>query len=172
MAYTTNWQMVDPRLGAQPITDISTTANHPLGTRIKAVDRGTNQNGEGEFVYVKGVTNGAAGSWVGIDADDYTTVLTVSDGVYQIIGVLMSALDASTKYGWAQVRGKAVAKVLASFADNADIYLTGTAGSMDDADVAGDYVLNAVGCSAIDTPATGFAEVQLEYPSTDNALDN
>jgi hypothetical protein len=172
MSYTTDWQLVQPLVGAQPIADLSTTQNHPLGTRVRARDAGSNGNGEGEFIYVKGVSSGTRGDFVGIDADDYTTTLTVADGVYQLIGVLMSTLDASTKYGWAQIFGKAVANVKASFADNGDLYLTSTPGSLDDADVAGDYVLNAVGASAIDTPETGKAEVQLAYASTDNALDN
>ena len=172
MAYSTDWQPVDPRIGAQPIQSVSTTQQHPLGTRIRAVDRGSNANGEGEFIYCIGVTNGALGAWAGIFADNGATVLTVADGVYKLIGIMMSVMDATTKYGWCQISGKAVALCLASFADNGDVYLASTAGSVDDADVAGDYVLNALGASAIDTPATGFAEFELMYPSTDDAKDN
>ena len=64
MAYSTNWQLTDSQVGLQGITEVSTTQQHALGTVRRAVDRGTNANGEGTFIYVKGVTNGAAGSWV------------------------------------------------------------------------------------------------------------
>ena len=171
MAYSTSWQPISHLIGIQPIADVSTTQNHPFGTTIKAVDQGTNANGEGEFMYVKGVTNGAVGSWVIINQDDYTTTLAVADG-HGSLGIMMSALDASTDYGWVQIRGKAVGKCLASFADNGVVYLTATAGSVDDADVAGDFVSGAKGASAIDTPATGMAEFEIMYPFVRDGLDN
>lgn len=172
MAYSTSWKHLDPTIGLQPIDEVSTTQLHPLGLIVKAEDKGSNGNGVGEFIYVKGVTNGAVGSWVGIAADDFTTTLAVANGIYPLVGVLMSALDASTDYGWAQISGKAVGKALTSFADNGDVYLTATAGSVDDADVAGDFVSNAKGASALDGPATGMAEFELSRPFTRDGLDN
>lgn len=172
MAYSTDWQPVTPRIGMQPISEVSTTQKHPLGTRVMCVDRGSNSNGEGEFIYVKGVSSGALGAWVGINADDYTTTLATANGVYPLIGIMMSVLDATTDYGWCQISGKAVGLALAAFADDGDVYLTGTAGSVDDADVAGDYVSGAKGASALDTPATGMAEFEIHYPSTDDGKDD
>lgn len=170
--YTTDWKIIDGPVGAQPIASVSTTQQHPLGTRVKAVDRGSNQNGEGEFIYCKGVSSGALGAWCGIAADDYATTLATANGVYPLIGIMMSVMDATTDYGWLQISGKAVGLCLASFADNGDVYLTATAGSVDDADVAGDYVSGAKGASAIDAPATGMAEFEIHYPSTDDGKDD
>lgn len=170
--YTTSWQPITPRVGIQPIADTSSTQQHDLGTIIQCVDRGSNANGVGEFMYVKGVTNGAVGSWVGVNADDYTTTLAVANGIYPLIGIMMSALSAATLYGWIQITGKAVGKALTSFADNGDVYLTATAGSVDDADVAGDFVSNAKGASALDAPATGMAEFEISRPFTRDGLDN
>ncbi len=59
-------------------------------------------------------------------------------------------------------------KALTAFADNADVYLTSTAGSVDDTDVAGDFVSNAKGASALDAPATGMAEFEIQYPYMDD----
>jgi hypothetical protein len=42
--------------------------------------------------------------------------------------------------------------------------LTSTAGSVDDAVVAADKIDGARGASAIDTPTTGFAYINLNYP--------
>ena len=69
-------------------------------------------------------------------------------------------------------KGKGVAKVLSGFADNADCYLTATDGSIDDTDVAGDYINRMKGASAIDTPSTGLAEVELARPSVSDGKDN
>ena len=171
MAYSTNWQHVDPRIGMQPIDEASSTKRHQLGTIVQAKDVGANANGSGEFIYVKGVTNGAAGSWVTYNSDDGGTTLLAADAIGPV-GVLMSALSASTLFGWVQVQGKAVGKALAAFADDANVYCTSTAGSVDDAVVAGDLVFNAKGASALDAPATGFAEFELARPFVKNGLDD
>lgn len=140
---------------------VDTTKKHQLGTRARDEDGN-------EYVYVQGVASGAAGSWVTMD-EDYVTTLAVADGQGRV-GVLMAALDATTDYGWAQIYGKnTIAKVLASFADNGKIFLTATAGSVDDADVAGDAVVGAVGRSAV---SGGVATVELNYPFVhDVAID-
>ena len=172
MAYSTSWRPVNAAIGHQPINATSTVAQHPLGTIVRAWDYGDNRNGEGEFIYVKGVTNGAVGSWVGINLDDGSTTLAVADGYYPLVGVLMSALSASTLYGWAQISGKAVGKAEAGFADNGMVYLTATPGSVDDTAVPGDLVQRALGASALDAPATGMAEFELSRPHTDNDEDD
>jgi hypothetical protein len=173
MAYSTDWKIFSPALvGWQPISEVSTTQRHDLGTIVQAVDRGSNGNGVGEFIYVRGVTNGAVGSWVGINADDHGTTLAVANGIYPMVGVLMAVLDASTDYGWAQISGKAVGKALAAYADNGNVYLTATAGSVDDAVVAGDLVHRAKGASALDGPATGMAEFEISRPHTDDDVDD
>lgn len=172
MAYSTSWRPISPIVGLQPIAEVSTTQNQELGLIVQAKDVGSNRNGVGEFIYVKGVTNGATGSVVGINADDGSTTLAVANGKYVLVGVLMSDLDASTDYGWAQITGKAVGKVLAAFADNGDCYLTATAGSVDDADVAGDFVVGMKGASAIDFPATGMAELELSRARTTDGADD
>jgi hypothetical protein len=168
MAYSTNWQISSPIIGLPTISDHSTTQGAPLGTVVKAVDRGTNQNGEGEFIYLKGVANTVAGSVVRYDEDDYSTTLLGADMIGQV-AVALSACVAG-EYGWYQIKGKAVAKVLAGFLDNANVYATATAGSVDDAVVAGDRVKKCKGASAIDGPAVGFAELEIDRPFVDDGL--
>ena len=56
MAYSTDWRAKGPViLGNQAINEVSTTQRHPLGTIVQAEDHGSNGNGTGEFMYVKGV---------------------------------------------------------------------------------------------------------------------
>lgn len=141
-----SWKHIGPNaIGAQPITERSTTALHPLGFEVDAVDKGTTAYGVGRFKYIKGVASAVAKNWVGIPSDNYTAVLAVANGNYPL-GVLMAALTASY-YGWAQIEGKAIASCLTQFADNGVPYLTATAGSIDDASVAGDWISGALGAS-------------------------
>lgn len=139
------WRLVSERVGAQPIAERDTTQRHPLGTIVTARDAGTTAYGEGEFVYVKGVASCAAKDWVGIPSDNFTLVRAVANGNYPL-GVAMAALTASY-YGWVQISGKALGNCLTQFADNGQVFLTATAGSIDDASVAGDFIIGAVGAS-------------------------
>jgi hypothetical protein len=149
----------DNMLGLQPIATTDTVQNHPLGTIVRAVDP---TYGAGEFIYLKGVASTAVGSWVTYNMDDGTTTLLAANAIGPV-AVAMSA-NVASQYGWYQIQGKAVGKVLAAYADNGLVYATATAGSVDDAVVTGDMVVNAKGASAIDTPSTGLAEMEISRP--------
>ncbi len=154
-------------IGWQAIATTETAAKHPLGTIIRAHDT---TYGAGEFIYLKGVASTAVGSWVHYNADDWTTALTAANGIGPV-AVAMSA-NVANQYGWYQISGKAVGKALASYADNGLVFLTATAGSVDDAVVDGDMVHLAKGASAIDTPSAGFAEFEIHRPYTDDITTN
>lgn len=158
------YQIASPLIGQQPITEVSTVQNHPLGAIVQAVDP---TYGQGEFIYLKGVASCAYGSWVTYNQDDGSSALLAANAIGPV-AVSMAALVAST-YGWFQISGKTVGKALASYADNALVYATATAGSVDDAVVAGDRVKNAKGASAVDTPSTGLAEFEIARPWMDDA---
>lgn len=168
MPYTTNWKSIDHQIGVQNIADTSTTQLHALGKIVRAKDFGDNANGEGEFIYLKGVASTAVGSWVIYNSDDGTTALLAADAIGPV-AVAMSA-NVANQYGWYQIQGKAVGKALTGFADNANVYATATAGSVDDAVVAGDRVKQAKGASALDGPATGMAEFEIDRPFVDDGL--
>ncbi len=138
------WRHVNARIGMQPIASTSTTQLHPFGTIVVAKDVGNTAYGEGEFIYVKGVASGALNAWAGYNSKSGTTTLATANGNYPI-GVMLSTLSATTTFGWLQIKGRAIGKCLTQFADNGRVYLTGTAGSIDDASVAGDVIHNAVG---------------------------
>lgn len=160
------WKHIDPVVGAQGIQEIVTTKKHHLGERRQAVDP---DYGVAEFVYVKGVTNGAYGSWVTINADDWTTTLLAANAIGPV-GILMAALDASTKFGWAMIYGKHPAgKCLTSFADNGRVYITATGGSVDDASVAGDVVHGAKGASTT-VVSSGVAEFEIHHPFVEDRV--
>lgn len=134
------------------------------GQRVQAVDT---TYGEGEFIYLAGVASNTANSWVTFGADSMTAVLLAANAIGPV-AVSMAATVAN-KYGWFQIYGKAIGKALAAYADNGLVYATATAGSIDDAVVAGDRVKNALGASAVGTPSTGLAEFEIQYPFMDDA---
>jgi hypothetical protein len=152
--------------GTQSIAETDTVQRHALGTIVDAYDP---VYGAGEFVYLAGVASTAIGSWVTFNRDDGTTALLAANAIGPV-AVAMSANDAATKFGWYQITGKAIGLCLALFADNANVYATATAGSVDDAVVAGDRVKNAKGASAIGTPSGSFAEFEIDRPFMDDAL--
>ncbi|MFQ5356632.1 MAG: hypothetical protein ACE5DY_09160 [Mariprofundaceae bacterium] len=163
-----NFVSTEGRIINQAIDEISTTQNHPLGTIVRAKDIASTDYGEGEFIYLLGVASTAVGSAVTYNADDGSTALLAANA----IGPVAFAMGANvaSSYGWYQIEGKAVGKVLAGFADNANCYATATAGSIDDAVVAGDRVKICKGASAIGTPSAGLAELEISRPFMDDGL--
>lgn len=159
------YRITDTVVGTQPIATTDTVQNHPLGTIVRAVDP---VYGAGEFIYLKGVASTVVGSWVLFNPDDFSTSLLAANDIGSV-AVAMSACVASN-YGWYQIKGKAIGKALTGFVDNANVYSTATAGSVDDAIVAGDRVKNAKGASAVDTPSTGLAEFEIDRPFVDDGL--
>jgi hypothetical protein len=143
---------------------------HPFGTIVRARDAGSTGYGEGEFIYVKGVANGAVASWAGYNSKTGATTLAAANGNYPL-GVMVSTLDATTKFGWLQIRGRAVGKCLTEFADNGVCYLTSTAGSIDDASVIGDVVHNAIGRNGGTVTVGDLAgEFELNRPYSENRV--
>ena len=153
------WHITNPALiGWQPITDTSTTQQHPLGMIVQAYDP---TYGTGEFIYLLGVASTAARDWVTYNADDYSTTRLVANARGPV-AIAMSA-NVASQYGWYQISGKALGKCLTQFADDGRVYITGTAAAVDDASVAGDVVWQAKGASTT-TVDSGYAEFEIHRP--------
>lgn len=154
-----NWVITEPMTGFQDIQTTETVQKHPLGTRVRA-NHAT--YGEGAFVYLKGLAATAVGELVIYDNNAGTTTRATA-GSRGPAGVAMSA-NVANQWGWYQVAGSGVIKS-GAVAANANVYVTATAGTVDDAVVSGDKVDGARFKTADGTPAAGFATVQLESPS-------
>jgi len=151
---------------ASDTTAVDSTLEHPLGTR--AFDTAGN-----EYIYLTGVTSTAVGSWVTFD-EDHLTALAAANASGRV-AIAMAITDSISEYGWYMIYGKhPAAKVLVGFADNGVCYLTTTAGSVDDADVAGDLINGAIGRSAgTGTPATASAAIiELNYPHVNDTAND
>lgn len=135
-------------------TQVHAVKKYRLGTR-KSDPAGN------EYIYLKGVASTVAGSWVTFD-EAHVTTLAVADAQGRV-AVAQAAVDSTSEYGWYMIYGTCSALCLASFLDNGKVYLTSTPGSVDDADVAGDAIVGAVGRSARNT-TTGMATFELNRP--------
>jgi hypothetical protein len=157
MAYT----IINPRVGMQPIAVTDTTQNHPLGTIVEANDP---TYGTGEFVYLKGIGSTVVGSMVDFDQYLGTTALSPATGGTGPVAVAMSA-NVANQYGWYQITGSAVVKAPNAMVAGADVFsLAATPGSVDDAAVNGEQILNAKVSTTTGTPSTGLAVIQINRP--------
>tara|TARA_R110000744_G_scaffold157670_2_gene273565 strand:- start:216 stop:719 length:504 start_codon:yes stop_codon:yes gene_type:complete len=161
-----DYDIVTPIAGAQPIADTSATQLHPLGLIVQAADNAATAYGAGDFIYLKGVASTVVGSFVTYNSDDNSTALLAANAIGPVATAM--SINLAGYYGWYQISGKAVGKAKASYADNGLVYATSTAGSIDDAVVAGDRVKLAKGASAVDTPSTGLAEFEIQRPFMDD----
>jgi len=158
--------VTDGTIGSQVVTENSSTQKHELGKISMMHDPATYN--WGEYIYLKGVASTVVGSVVTYAPDDMTTALLVANAIGPV--ALSMGITVASEFGWYQIGGKGVAKALASFADNANCYATSTAGSVDDAVVAGDLVKNMKGAALVGTPSAGLAEVELYRPFVDDGL--
>jgi hypothetical protein len=162
-----DYQIMNPIVGMQSIGDTSTTQNEVLGTIVQANDVASTAYGAGEFVYLKGLASTVLGSFVTYNADDNSTALLAANAIGP--AAVSMSINVASQYGWYQISGKAVGKALAGYADNGLVFATATAGSIDDAVVAGDRVKLAKGASAVGTPSSGLAEFEIQRPFMDDA---
>jgi hypothetical protein len=158
------WRVTNPLIGTQPIADVSTVQNHQVGYIVQAID---STYGAGEFIYLATTASIPVRSWVTYNIDDGSVTLTAANAIGPV-GVAM-ATGVASSWGWFQISGKALGKCLTSFADNGKVYLTSTAGSVDDTVVAGDLVTPATGASTT-VAASGYAEFEIQRPFVNDAL--
>lgn len=157
MAYTPT----ENTLGIQPIALTSTTQNHPLGTIVRAYDP---IFGGGEFVYLKGIASTVVGSMVDFDQNLGTTALSPATGGTGPVAVAMSA-NVANQFGWYQIEGAAAVKAPNAMVPGAEVWsLAATPGSVDDAAVAGEQILNAKVSTTTGTPSAGLGVIQINRP--------
>ena len=130
---------------------VDATQKHRLGTRRRSVNNK-------EFIYLKGVGSTVAEDFVVFD-ENFATTRAIADEVGPV-AVAMAAVDATTEYGWYQIYGVATGDTATVAADKA-LYLTATAGRLDDSDVAGDSVHGVFSMAA---DSSNSCSVWLNYP--------
>lgn len=132
---------------------IDTVQQEAFGTR------GMDENGN-VYVYLKGITNTLAGSWVTFDELGVTALLA-TDAIGPV-AVASAATNANTKFGWYMVAGTCNAQLAANCAADKNIGVEGASGVAGDGQAAGDTIVGAISRGSTSTAAA--AAVQLYYP--------
>lgn len=157
------WHISDPLIGSQGIEDTETTQNHELGKIVRATDP---TYGSAEFIYLLGVASTAAGDWVTYNPDDFSTTRLAANAIGPV--AIAMAANVADQYGWYMIHGKhPEGACLTGLAENAQVWITGTAGAVDDTSVAGDLVNNAKSASS-SVADSGVAEFEIARPWVDN----
>jgi hypothetical protein len=97
----TTWFITTPTLGLQPIEEISTVKNHPLGTIIEAKHA---TYGSAEFIYLQGIGSTVAGSVVHYNDSFLTALNTTALDEPRPLAVAVGA-NVASRYGWYQISG-------------------------------------------------------------------
>jgi len=155
----------DPILGVQPIDQSSTVQNHPLGMIVRGKDP---VDGNGEFIYLLGVTGTAVGNlvnWSG-SATGTASWQTAISGSAASQGVSLAvAMSANTgsAYGWYAIGGAVMVTTNGTFAATGRIYLA-SSGNVTTTSAAGTEILNINQVTATGTPAANQAKVYINRP--------
>lgn len=116
------YRISTPSLGYSKIGAIDTEQLVPLGTIVRAVDP---TYGEGEFIYLIGVTGTDAGKGVTYTASFQTALASIALNIPRPLAIATAATVGST-YGWYQISGNAAVDKAAatSFAAGAALGIT------------------------------------------------
>lgn len=123
-----------------------------------------------EYVYLKGVASLAQYEWVVYDELGVSIrMITTSIGP---AAISQSANTSTTNYSWFLIKGSGSGRAEASYADDATVNATATAGSVDDNAVAAAAELNVFGAwgRSVVNATTTLATFQLQYPYKSLAL--
>lgn len=145
------FRIITPNLGFPAITDVVTSLTGlavTVGTKVFARDETL---GDGEFIFLKGSASIVANQmcYYSDNAVADSAKLTKTSGVVDggsPICKSMAAVDATTKYGFFQIGGKATVLKTATKIDPAStfkVYLSATAGRVMPTSVSGRQVLGA-----------------------------
>ena|SRR3990167_4066070 len=119
-----------------------------------------------EYVYLQGVASLVAEDWVTYD-DAFVTTRTVAN-VKGPVAIAMAAVDATTEYGWFGIKGNFAGDVTTG-ADAGKVWVTSTAGRVDNSDVAVDIIVGALQTSATTSNSATFT---ISYPFCHNEVLN
>jgi hypothetical protein len=162
---STEWFLQSATIGSQPIAELSTSALHTVGQRVKAKDY---HYGEVEFVYLPGAASVATGDLVTFDEKSGVTAQAVQ-GSRGPLAVAMSDCVAGD-YGWFAVSGCVPVKTDAGSAIKLGAaFLCATVGAATDVLQEGEKV---DGLAIKAQPSGGFVTCRLSAPSANGNESN
>jgi hypothetical protein len=159
-----SWTIIEHRAGMPAIGSVSAVQEVAIGTRVKA-DHPT--RGQGEFIYLRGAASTAAGDCVTFNQLDGTTVRTLANAIGPV--GFATAATVADRFGWYQIYGLVESNTANTVVDNANAFVTATAGAIDDAVVAGDRIKNVRFAGA--RTGAGKVDIEIWYPYCDDIAE-
>jgi hypothetical protein len=158
-------QLVQAQIGMPPLNDVSTTQKWPLGYIAKFADNAVAVPNGGEATYLKaGGANVVAGSMCELDPVTGGAALAPATAGVGPMCVSINIVPQNS-FSWFYVMGTVPVKAPNAMTPGADLFmLAATAGSVDDAVVAGEQILNAEVNTSTGTPSTGLALININRP--------
>lgn len=138
--------------------DIHTSARNTLGARYQ------DETGQ-EYIYLQGIGSTLVNLAVTFNATTFITALSINDAVGFI--AIATAAVVALSFGWYQVYGFGSVVTKTSIAAANGAFLTNTAGALDDASVAGDFV-NGFLFTGVDVAL--LAPCHFSYPYVTNTV--
>lgn len=156
-----SYKITHPQIGMPALNDVSTIQKWPTGYIAKITDLDAVAPNSGEAIYLLcGGANVVIGSLVDIDPAAGVVLAPATGGVASVSASLN--IVPSGSYAWFQIEGKAAVKAPNAMTPGAAVFmLAATPGSVDDAAVAGEEIVNAEVITSTGTPSTGLALIAL-----------
>lgn len=159
------YQLINGEIGFPPLSDVSTVQKCPLGFVGLGQDNAETVPHSGEFIYLK--ASGASivrGSMVDYDTQLGTAVLSPATLGTGPVAVSLNTVP-SGSFSWFQIQGRAAVAAPNAMVAGAEVWsLAATPGSVDDAAVAGEQILNAKVSTTTGTPAAGLGYIEINRP--------
>lgn len=128
----------------------------------------TYEDAEGNvYIFLQGVASVDSTHRVVTYDEDLVTSLIAANAVGRV-AVFLADVDATTKWGWAQIYGKCTEGTTDAIATDKQMYIDATAGRVDDAAVTGDAVIGMISRST--DASTNIATLELNYPFVSDVL--
>jgi hypothetical protein len=155
------YQVISPRLGAQPLADTSTTQKHHLGETLQGVD---STFGTSQFIYVQASNSIAQYDAVAIKPNYKIAPLTITNGK-TAIEVAFSQVAVGTKgdYVWVIQGGRPLVRCANGTQPNVPLFATATGGVLDD--VSSSVVIQGVMTETQVTNSAGTATCVARFPT-------
>lgn len=136
------WNIISNFHVTQPIQAVSPSALMPAGVIVQAVEP---QLGAGEFIYLPGAASMAAGDLCQYDLlAPAITRGSFTANIAAPICVAMAPIDATSKWGWYQIEGMAIAKNNGTAANNSNVFHVASNVTLSSSAVAGRQILGAI----------------------------
>lgn len=175
-----------PNIAASDIANVDTVQNADfgtlaygnaiilVGTNVASYQTDTSTGGttyDGNmYIYLKGVANTVAGSFVVFDEVGVTALATTSTAAGAQVAVATAVTDSATEYGWYLIHGTGVVATNGDVSDNARMQTTaGSNGNVDDTTTANKYLNNAFFRGATTSGAAAFTIGQVSWSSSNVA---